>query len=371
MRLFQSDPAPTEAFQRATEMALERPGVFAAKVVADFALLVSRALLAFLFVVLAGVTVVGGRSFGFFSALVWAGWFSAASGILIALEAGAWALIWGQARSLSSGVESTYSADFTSYFLKAFKYRTYAFFAAVFIVAMLVSVLWGAVQFARIFAPSEWFLAASTLGLIFTGLALFVGWLRFSVELANVRAIVSDEPWIRAFTQSLAFVGRNPVNVYRVFIQALGALIAPLLIYYFAIFMQNLAVRVAVIAPVAIGVRILAEVLMAVGVAAFSILTSYGLLALWNGQKPQSSTKPRLSSMFNFFKSPTPPKVGFDELLPKETPHILDLDEVFAMIPPSGEGLEDIEPPRAQDFDLDAVLTDSSVESDTSKEPDA
>ena len=351
-------------------MALERPGVFAAKVIADFALLVLRAFLALAFVVLAGVVVIGGRSFGWFSALVWAGWFSAASGILIAIEAGAWALIWGQARSLSSGDESTYNSDLAEYFLRAFKYRSYAFFAAVFIVSTLACVLWSSCQFARTFGPSEWVLGATFLGLILTSLALFVGWLRFSVELANVRAIVADEPWLRSFTHSLAFVGRNPVHVYRVFIQALGALIAPLLFYYFAIFLQNLAVRVAVIAPVAIGVRVWAEVLMAVGFAAFSILTSYGLLALWNGQKPQSTTKPRLAAMFNLFKTPTPPKIGFDNLLPKENPHILDLDEVFAMIPPSGEDLQDVDVPSPQDFDLEAVLADSGEESDAEKKPE-
>jgi len=361
---------PEAAFYRALKMLRTRPGTLILKAGTSLFSSFSAILTAVFVLLVVLFWFLKPEAFGLPLIIGIAGIVTVIQGLSAGVDAVAWSAIWGQGRSMTRGEPITYEGCLGRYFVKAVGLRLFVYMTNVFLVItwVLVSVAtWIACQQLSLLF-SVW-VGALFGGLVLTLLAVFIGLARLSVEMTTVVSISDDLGLGEALVQCTNFVVNNLIAVYRVLVQAVSALLIPLVFYYLAIFVQNLAVHSPALSPLAVSIRFLAEVFMMVGFAGFAILTHFGFLNLWWSSEHSEPAKLPDGQIELMIKR-RQIVVSLDDLLPKSTPNIVKLDELFLKEPPP-LAPEDADPEEEmvpgdppQRFDLKAVLKPESHDSD-------
>jgi len=224
---------------------------------------------------------------------------------------------------------------------------------------------------------------------LYVSLAVLI---RFTASVAAAGMFIENRSWPDAWLSAAETVVQNPVAFYRIFVLSAYALIPPLVLYYLAIFFYNFTVG-TVLAPIGEMVRLLAELLMMIGFAAFLLLTQIGFFNAYAtarslGELPKSTPKAfglsmatkRPPSLTELLPTSTPYKVNVDTLAGidargEDKPHAdreeNSTDEAVASVkadeipPTTAESVKQTSRHVApQDFDLDSVLRPAESDSD-------
>lgn len=166
--------------------------------------------------------------------------------------------------------------------------------------------------------------------------ALYVvaaGLVRLTTEMVAAPIFLEDRRLGPAILDAAATIAARPVLAYRVFVQSAAVLVAPLFLYWVALFGQQLSIGTPGLSALGRLIVFLADIVLLAGFAAFAVMVqasffayhgwSSGLLVL-----TQSEDEPR-KRRWRLRKKPIARPPTLDEMLPSEWPHVVDLDEIL------------------------------------------
>lgn len=190
-------------------------------------------------------------------------------------------------------------------------------------------------------------------GLWAAGLApflLFAALVRFTLMLTAAPVYLEGRDLGDALLCAAEVVVARLLDVYRVFITYLGLLLIPLFVYWSLLMLHNVLVLAEVLVPLALALRFAGEVVLFSSIAALSVLMSGAMFAFYGEHRGLTVVE---STMSHENDTPGPgnqarrrsrrggdPRrpdqsafvagVTLDDLLPTETPNVVDYDQVFA-----------------------------------------
>jgi hypothetical protein len=162
-------------------------------------------------------------------------------------------------------------------------------------------------------------------------------------------------------------VARAPLLVYRLFVLAAGILIVPLLVYWAAIMFQNVAISVPELSGIATSARLVAELVLVCGVAAFAVMLHATFFAYYAWTVGGLE-----ASVLAAGEGSGPPPRSLEEFVPASYEHVAPIDEVLGPWHPDDvmEPIAEPEQTKPEDqlpegpFDLKGILRVSAEHRD-------
>lgn len=262
------------------------------------------------------------------------------------LDAYTWGGVWRSTARVISDEKLRFFGDATESFPRALWQRAMTLLHDLGIVALFGTTVMATVALTS-WVDAGLLVSAAIWGASMTLYVALAVLLRFTASVAAAGMFIEGRSWPDAWLSAAETVVQNPIAFYRIFVLSAYALIPPLVLYYIAIFFYNFTAGTA-LAPVAEMARLLGELLMMIGFAAFLLLTQIGFFNAYAtsrslGELPKAPAKVFGNSMAN----KRPPSLA--ELLPATTPFKINVDSLV--------GIE------AQDDRTRSVDTDNSAES--------
>lgn len=366
---------PELAFSSGLDVFRGRPSLIALKVLTGLCSSAVGASTLMMFFTVGFVALFKPVSFTLSLAIAFAGVLATSQALQAAFDAIAWSTIWGHAQNTLQGpTQRSLTRLVDDHFLNTFVLRLMVAMTNIFLL-ITWALVGGFITIAmlQMSVGTPVWAAALFGGMALSLLAIFVVLVRFTVEITAPAMFLERRSLGDALVQSARFVLEHPVALYRVFVQAASALIPPLIVYYLAIFLQNLAMQAPIFGPLALFARLAGEVLLLIGFAGFAMLTHYGFFMFWWGKKGGELPQKAPSIFDRTWKKSPRTKVSARDLLPRSYNNVVPVSTLVELKPEPWK--EDDEPalvaaevPKAYDFQ--ALLKDGSDEGEPPKNDD-
>lgn len=382
---------PKLAVRGATDMLIAHPSLLVWRVLADVVIQVGR--VAFV-VLMAGLVVVvvvsklrAGQGLGqvlhsFGNPLFLLGLAGASvSATLIGymLDTLVWSGIWSSAGRLLRGERRlVFWGDAAAQFARALWLRITVLLHDLAIVAMFGSLVIGAIVLTSWAEMGLW-ASALTWGATMLFYVCAAVLIRLTASVTAAGMFTEGRSWADAWLEAATVVVRQPIVFYRVFVLSAAMLFPPLLFYYFVLFVFNVTVGTPAAAMGEL-FRLLGEFVMLVGFAVFFVVTQLGFFNAYSLARGQEGFV-RPASRRKEMARQTPPSLT--DLLPRQTPNLVNVDELLTQVPASEASTADAAPTEdnnrpsqdtpeenEQPFDLDSVLKGTLPDASDGKDPE-
>lgn len=372
-----SMPAPVAFLRAGWTLVRTDPWILAARILSDLANLALRAATAFmlgLFVVMhfGNHVKAGGSLLGWPAAaaehftrpavlaamlgFAFAGW-AVTFTIRCAFDAGIWGVLGSAARGQSVARVRSLFVQMTREFPRAVGIRALTTCTDFVLVSVIVGTVVASAELAAhagVALGSPRVVPALIIAASGVAICTFAVLMRLTAAFVAAPAFVERGELGEALLLAAQAVIRNPVYVYRLFIMAAAVLIPPLFAYWLIALAQNLAYEVPALAPVLLVVRLAGEALLIAGIAAFVVMLHATFFAYYAWRRGYLAMTTEKGQRERLRARPGTPSL--DELVPKEYPHVVPVDELMAEWP--HEALLEPQSPKSEDepFDLGAIL---------------
>ena len=204
------------------------------------------------------------------------------------------------------------------------------------LVVVGVGTLFAAAQLARgaaeltgssVVAPAATWALAGALYIVSAGLV------RLTTEMVAAPLFLTDRGLGAAILDAAATVVSRPVLCYRLFVQSAAVLIAPLFLYWVALFGQQLSLGIAGLSAVGQLIVLIADIVLLAGIAGFAVMLQANFFAYYGWSSDllvltQNEDEPKKARR-RVRKGRRDDAPTLDGILPTQWPHVVDLDEIL------------------------------------------